>query len=752
MEHADRLLEEARLTNERRMLVLAGEAATTRRRAADALEGSPIGMDDVVSVGSSSSLPGQTVEYGQSTTLLGSTWKAVVLDCHQRCEPNLIGQLVGAVDGGGLFVVLTPPLEAWPEMRDSFDETLAPPPHEVTAVGGQFKRHLVRTVRDHPGVAIVDVDGKKIETVGLTDPPPRMESASPSIPAERQFAVPAYEACLTQDQIETLATLERLTEAGNAVVVEANRGRGKSSVAGLAAACLADSGQDVLVTAPQFRNVRELFARTRECKEKFVAETEQRATDGRKPPDPSTNIAFGEGSVRYEPPEAAKSLPGGPDRVLVDEAAALPLSVLRAVLAAESVAFTTTVHGYEGAGRGFSVRFKAHLEESRLSVTTHRMAEPIRYAAGDPIEVWSFRALALDARPAVGRRIEAATPDSVAYRTLRAEDLLADEQLLREVFGLLVLAHYRTEPNDLARLLDGPNISVHALEHEGHPVSVALVAREGGLPESIRQRMYRGERVRGHMIPDVLAGQLRDPDAAIPEGDRILRIATHHAVRSRGLGSLLVETLREHHDGDWLGVGYGATPSLLRFWCKNGFRTIHVATSRNDRSGEHSVLMLDPQSPAGVAVLERHSGWFLQRFPDTLSDALAGLEPDVVRAVLPTVAGSASLDLHTLDVDPLDARIATGIPSGAAILATAPRSVRRLTIRHLRAPNEDVLSVREERLLVRKVLQCQPWEAVAEALEYPSQRTCMQAVGAAVESLVRAYGTEEMIAEIERLQ
>jgi len=53
-------------------------------------------------------------------------------------------------------------------------------------------------------------------------------------------------------------------DAGTRVVVaEADRGRGKSSAAGIAAGALALSGADVLVTAPAFRNAAEVFARER---------------------------------------------------------------------------------------------------------------------------------------------------------------------------------------------------------------------------------------------------------------------------------------------------------------------------------------------------------------------------------------------------------------------------------------------------------------------------------------------------------
>ena len=321
-----------------------------------------------------------------------------------------------------------------------------------------------------------------------------------------------------------------------------------------------------------------------------------------------------------------------PDVVFVDEAAGLPVSLLCRLLAAERIAFTTTVHGYEGAGRGFSVRFREYLEASDHKVREVHLDDPIRYAAGDPIEVWLFRALLLDARPPVESLVADATPESVRYERLSTADLLADEHLLREAFGLLVAAHYRTEPNDLARLFCAPNLSVRALVHRGHVTSVCLLAWEGGLPPERRRDLYEGGRIKGHMVPDVLTSQLRDERAGKPQGVRVVRIATHAAVRSRGLGSHLLGELRselsgersdDEPDGDretiesvyWLGVGYGATPALIDFWRRNGFRTVHISTTRNETSGEHSLVMLSALTDRGERLAERHARWFVGRFP-----------------------------------------------------------------------------------------------------------------------------------------
>ena len=749
MHLAARLRREALATDERRLLVLAGAAEGTRERAGDALAAADVDLTATTYLGPGRPLDCESIAPEHSHELLGTTRAAVVVDCHERCEPNALGRVAGTVAGGGLLVVLVPPLADWPDRRDRFDETLAVPPFDLDAVTGNLHRWLAETFRAHPGVAVVDVDSNTVERDGRTEPAPTLPGRS--TPDEhstggvgdsrRAFPGRAYEACLTADQRDVLGAFERLREAGTALVVEANRGRGKSSVAGLAAAALAVEENDILVTAPSYRSASELFARAAELLSDCGALTDSDQSERPR------RLETAGGTVRFCDPVEAVTLPGDPDRVFVDEAAALPVGLLGSLLAADGLAFTTTIHGYEGTGRGFTVRFREHLAESRHDVTDASLAEPVRYAAGDPVEVWSFRALALDARPPVAQLVADATPDSVTYRQFSPEDLLADESLLGEVFGLLVLAHYRTEPNDLARLLDAPNVTVHALLADGHPVSVALLAREGGLSASTRAEMYEGGTVRGNLLPDLLSSQLRDEAAGRAVGHRVLRIATHGAARSRGLGSRLLQHLREYCAGDWLGVGFGATPRLVAFWRANGFRAVHLATSRDERSGEHSALMLHPLTEHGESLHERHARWFCRRLPGTLGDELSTLDPDVVRGVCRAIDVTPALDLTAFEW-----RLVAGIPHGAATHATAPRAVRRLAFRHLVAPEPDTLSAREERLLVARALQCRPPETVAGDLSYPSARTCMRAFGDAVETLAVTYGSETARRELERLR
>jgi len=750
MQVTARLRREAVETDQRRMLVLAGEPTRTRERAGDALGAAGIDLAATTYVGPGRPLDCETLAPEQSQQLLGATRAAVVVDCHERCEPNALGRVAGTVAGGGLLVLLVPPLDSWPDRRDGFDETLAVPPFDLDDVDGHLRRWLVETLWGHRGVAIVDADSDTIEDDGLVEPAPVLSTSDRAPPqgdpagdadGDTRFPGGAYEACLTGDQQSVLSTLERLHDPETAVVVESDRGRGKSSVAGLAAASLAAGGRDVLVTAPRYRGCAELFARAAELLSACDALT------GRDRESNPRRLETDSGVVRFCDPASAADLPGDPDRVFADEAAAIPVDILRSLLEADGLAFTTTAHGYEGTGRGFSVRFREHLSAGPHEVTDVRMSEPVRYAAGDPVEVWSFRALALDAGPPVAPLVADATPDTVSYRRFSPAALLADESLLRAVFGLLVLAHYRTEPNDLARLLDAPNVTVHALLADGHPVSVALLAREGGLSATTRAEMYEGDTVRGNLLPDLFASQLRDEAAAGAVGHRVLRIATHGAARSRGLGSCLLDHLREYCTGDWFGVGFGATPRLVAFWRANGFGTVHLGTSQDERSGEHSALMLDPLSDRGRRLHGRQTERLCRRLPAMLADPLSEVDPDVVRAVCRSIDRPPELDLTAFEW-----RIAAGLGHGAAVYDTAPRAVRRLTLRHLVARETDRLDAREERLLVGRALQCRPPGAVASALSYPSERTCMRAFGDAVGTLVEVYGTEMARTELERLR
>jgi tRNA(Met) cytidine acetyltransferase len=196
---------------------------------------------------------------------------------------------------------------------------------------------------------------------------------------------------------------------------------------------------------------------------------------------------------------------------------------------------------------------------------------------------------------------------------------------------------------------------------------------------------------------------------------------------------------------DYFSVGYGATPRLLRFWRRAGYQTVHLSTSRNDASGEHSAIMLRPVTEAGRGVLSRHAVAFRDRERDGLSDAHRTVDPDVIAGALRACPAPVSVDLTDIEW-----RSVVGASFGPGMYDSAPGAFRDLAMAALVGEGDAELDARERRLLVRKVLQGRPWESVADELGYVSTAACMRALGDAYKPLVERYGTDVALRERER--
>ena len=395
-------------------------------------------------------------------------------------------------------------------------------------------------------------------------------------------------------------------EPSRAVLI-ADRGRGKSSALGMALAPLVAAGRRIAITADSARSAAEV-------------------------------VRFSGG--RYAHP--LQLLEEDLDVLVIDEAARLPVPLLQALVRrhpSAHVAFASTVRGYEGTGRGFVLRFLSWLEAQPIPVRHHTLHRPIRWDPGDPVEDLIFSLLALDAAPAP----RPASAGPVSARAVDRDDLAADEGLLRQVFGLLVHAHYRTTPGDLHRMLDAPNLGLHVLQRGADVVAVTLVAQEGGLPAAQCQQLAAGRgRLRGHALPDTLMTHAGQETAGMLRMIRSVRIATHPKLRRQGLARQLVEHVHDCYQPDLFGTMFGATAKLLRFRRAMGYELARVGVSRGARTGEPSAVMLRPCSPAAHALLrdlrealardlpiQLEQGRAVPPAPDLRAGLAAGLGPPV---------------------------------------------------------------------------------------------------------------------------
>lgn len=587
----------------RQFIVLSGEAGWCRARAQELLPGK-----QVVWISSEAPADVEALTARQAMKLLGGELDALVYDAHAGFDADVFGAVTGMLRGGGVLLMLTPELSTWSDQVESESATLQIYGYAAADCKHRFIQRLSRLLSTSADLMRVN-QGEPLPK--LTVEP--VASKGPLDPREQSQAVAA---------VLRVATGHRRRP----LVLTADRGRGKSAAFGMAAAELLRQGkQRILVTAPRLDAVTALFQHAAAslplCEQsKGLIELEHQR-------------------IEFVAPDALILNPQAADILLVDEAAGIPAPLLRKLLENYSrIAFATTVHGYEGTGRGFAVRFNRVLDQLAPQWKSLQLNQPIRWAADDPLEAFTFRALLLDAEPADDESLKDASVDEVVVEHLPRDQLLGDESLLRQLFGLLVIAHYRTTPMDLMHLLDGPNISVWVARYQGEVAAAVLVAREGGISMPLAEAIWQGNRrPHGHLLPQTLASRTGLRDAPQLQYLRIIRIAVHPVLQGRGLGSGLLRHLvnQSRQQGmDFIGSSFGATEELLNFWYRGGLQPVRLGIRREASSGAHSALLLKPLSEPGTALHKAARQRFLRQLPLQLAEPLSELDAGVAIALL----------------------------------------------------------------------------------------------------------------------
>lgn len=644
-------------------------------------------------------LPGGAAREGRKW--LGRELDLLVFDAWAGFDVEAFGAASGALRGGGLLLLLTPPLADWPAYADPESARIAVHPFRPQEVSGRFLTRLVRLLRS-----------EGITVVGEGDPLPAWAPPRTVVRAAHWRTADQQVACAAVVQVARSAPARPL-------VLTSDRGRGKSAALGMAAAQLLSTGvRDILVTAPRLDAAETLFAHAA----RLLPQAEHRRGHIAVP---------GTGRIAFIAPDAlAHTLPPAA-LLLVDEAAAIPAPLLERLLAhyPRSV-FATTLHGYEGTGRGFAVRFQQVLTTRAPGWSALRLHEPVRWAADDPLERFVFRALLLDAQPADEALICNARVEECRIESIDRDVLLEDEVMLGQLFGLLVLAHYRTSPLDLRHLLDGPNVSVWLMRWQGQVVATALTVREGGFDAALAQAIYRGERrPRGHLIPQSLALHSGFVEAPSLRGERVMRLAVHPAAQQRGLGTRLLHALigQAGRDGlDFIGASFGATAPLLAFWRRAGLLPLRLGLTREASSGAHSVIVLRPLSPAGEALFQAVRRRFLAHLPALLGDGMEAVDADVAAALLFDVVPGADVTL-----DAQDRRDVESFVRGWRGYEVCQVALRKWVAQAL-AGGAPGLSAPQRALLEAKVLRGEPWPDLVAAFGYSGRAQALAALREAV--------------------
>lgn len=663
------------------------------------------------------------VYYKETDKILGNTYGMCILQDFEAITPNLLARTIETVEGGGLVLLLLKGMNSLKQLytlsMDIHSRYRTEAHGDVTA---RFNERFILSLGSCESCLVIDDEMNVLPISGgksVVEHKPTEDDDAKSVSkkelnevkesfADSQPVGSLVQLARTTDQAKALLTFVDAIKAktlASTVTLTAARGRGKSAALGVAiAAAVAYGYSNIFITSPSPENLKTLF--------EFVF----KGFDALGYLDhsdytiiQSTNPDFNKAIVRvnvhrqhrqtiqYIQPQDAYTL-GQAELLVIDEAAAIPLPLVRKLMGPYLVFMASTINGYEGTGRALSLKLIQQLREqsrgtsklngdekvanrktddrdtdgaySRLSSRSLReitLSEPIRYAQNDGVEKWLNRVLCLDATLPRSSTMHLGTPHPSHCQLLQVNrDTLfsfhpVSEKFLQNMMALYVASHYKNSPNDLQLMSDAP---AHQLFVLVPPVSedtnrlpeilcVLQVALEGQISrESVLSSLSRGQRAGGDLIPWLVSQQFQDSDFASLSGARVVRIATNPEYGSMGYGSRALQLLTEIYEGkhinlseaedavavheeemvrvtdaelekstlmsdnvkirdikampplfarlserrpaalDYLGVSYGLTAPLHKFWKRGGFVPVYLRQTANELTGEHTCVML----------------------------------------------------------------------------------------------------------------------------------------------------------------
>ena len=496
--------------------------------------------------------------FSKTKNLLGSEFPAIIYDARQGIHLDALAIAAGTLQDGGWLLLL---LNHWADLVNQPD---------CDSLRWSGEKHAINTPHF---IAFLQ---EKIAKYGFP--------VYQSTPLTLALPMPQKDRSThCQPTLEQARLLQQMAEAEETIlIVTAKRGRGKSALAGLLAKQQLAQNQPVILTAPNKSavNIFNEFA--------------------------GVDITF------MSPDELSQNLSNAPQQfanhwLFVDEAAMIPLDILfRLTNAFKRVVLTTTIHSYEGTGRGFLLKFMAKTDRTLRHV---ELFTPLRWQADDKLEAFIDDLLLCDCED----RLPQPPYDSVFAEQIQMShcERIPHDQM-ESVYGLLTLAHYRTSPLDLRRLLDAPQQQFYLAQAQNSLLGCVWAVPEGELTnKTLIRQIRRGERrPRGNLVAQMLCFQAGLVEACELRSLRISRIAVQPNWQQQGLGQRLIakmkqQQIKQQGAVDFLSVSFGYTPELLAFWQKCGFILVHFSESKEASSGCYSVVALCPLSEKGQVFVQR---------------------------------------------------------------------------------------------------------------------------------------------------
>ncbi len=633
------------------------------------------------------------VEFNKVRAWLGKEKRVVIFDANQSFQADSFAAISGIVLGGGLFILLLPPADQW-------NEVYATP----------FGQRLLRSIHSSTEIVLIqENDQAHPFNLPQLTPTPLNQCSAPFLTLDQQSAVAA---------IQT----ECLNDSHNPVVLISDRGRGKSAALGIAAAGLIKEGlKHIVITAPRLSATDIIF--------KHIAEILPAAEISRG------KAKLGNSSIEFYSPDQLLQQEIKAGLLMVDEAAAIPVPILSRLLEKYTqCVYATTVHGYEGTGRGFAVRFNKILNETKPGWIKCQMQMPVRWAENDPLEKWMFNLLCLDAEIVEPGIVADIDNSQLAFELIKPSALSENGALLKEVFSLLVLSHYRTQPTDLVRLLDDESLSLYIGKYRQHILALALVSHEGEFSEELSTKIYRGKRrPPGHLLAQALTYHCGVESAATLNYSRVMRIAVHPEYQNRRIGTQLLDFVVENEKKAGyaaIGSSFGMNRSLLQFWLHAGFHVVRIGFKREQTSGEHAAIMLLALNSQGEDIYNQAKNRFDEQLSFWFKDVLKDISPDIKKIF--AAKNIIHKNLTTEDFKDLESYIKYSRNFELCIAA-----VSKFVLSKTDVINQKVFPHEYREIIELKVVKNNSWQKIVKIMNFNGRTEAQQYFHQAVQFLWR---------------
>ncbi|MFX0171006.1 MAG: GNAT family N-acetyltransferase [Candidatus Hodarchaeota archaeon] len=647
------------------------------------------------------------VKLNEITQELGKTVDFVFIDLRQVFNPNKIIILMEAVRGGGIIFILG--LDH-PDWFYSINENRFP----YMLLESKKRKSIIlnwflNNINDNPQCIL---NTKSILEVISRFHPIALEN---SLKAQIDGILVSEE---QKDVIEKLLVeLNNLSYTNSCLILVANRGRGKSATVGLMLSQFIVRKPShkfkIIVTAPYITNVQTIFKffskgfASRKIKCQFV-----------KKNGFITGIHTStETTLKFIPPSEL-NIRLKTDLIVVDEAASLPLDLLKQILRINTKKiFISTIHGYEGAGRGFEYKILHYLENQKeIHYKKFTLHQPIRYYQGDLIEKLLNDIFFLNIEPDPPElKIQEIKRDFITLEEFKDSDFLFSRHgspYLRQLFAILVYAHYRNQPNDLVLLADsGKHFLVGLYEKKngngGKLLVSSQLAKEGRMSEQEILEVDSGRFIEGNLIPSVAIRYFSKEFAKL-NGLRIVRIASHPSLIDKGFGRQALELeIKKYSSYDWIGVSFGTTVKLIKFWTKFGFKSIHIRPIKTPETGEWNIVVVLPFSPSAVRIINKASSDFLLQFISLLKQSLHSIKPKLASHIL---RSCIPIPNYKVKITASGKYRLRNYLKGNLNFLLAVDVMYELVVKYFVSPSCNVkLSPSQEELIIARILQGRTW-------------------------------------------